>query len=366
MNRNTGIIAVIIILLLIVGGAFWYTQGGVSNTATSTPTGTDNTVTVIDGTPTGTTRTVGAPMATTNSHVTPTDTTAVLVGGVIPNGAATSYWYEYGTASTLGNTSAKQNIGSGFAELSAPSFITGLTKDTTYSYRLVAQNSLGTNKGDTFTFHTTVGTPAPVGAVPTSKTLAATSVSRTSANINGQVTPNKAATKYWFEYGTTPSFGTISSIESVGDGSAVVAASAALANLAPATTYYFRLNAQNQFGTISGSILNFTTTGPAVTSVPVTTTQVASPIATTTATLRGTVNPVGSQTTYWFEYSTDTSLGSASLKTTPQKSAGGGRDTVSVIAAITGLQSHTTYYYRTVAQNAAGTVRGDKQTFITN
>jgi len=91
--------------------------------------------------------------------------------------------------------------------------------------------------------------------------------------------------------------------------------------LAPATTYYFRLNAQNSFGTTNGSILNFKTSGPPLTvSVPVVTTQVAGAVATTTATLRGTVNPVGAQ---------------------------------------------TTYYYRMVAQNAGGIVRGAALSFKT-
>ena len=361
MNQNTGVIvggAVLVLILL--GGVFMYMQRNPSPTASSTPTGIN---TGTDGT-TPVTKTPGAPTANTNSNVSPTDNAAIVVGGVIPNGALTSYWYEYGASGNLGVATAKQNIGSGYVELAAPAYVTQLAKDTTYYFRLVAQNSIGKSTGATYTFRTTVGTPAPVGSIPTAKTLAASAITRTSANINGEVTPNKAATKYWFEYGDTANLGAVSTVQSVGDGTAKLSESLSLSNLAPATTYYFRLNAQNQFGTVNGTILTFKTSGPPLSAIPVVTTLTAGPVATTTATLRGTVNPYSSQTTYWFEYSIDSSLVSA-LKTTSHRSAGGAAATVSIETNISGLSSNTTYYYRTVAENSSGTVRGELISFKT-
>ena len=318
MNTNTAVIGGVVIVLLLVGGLFLYTQnntGTGSPTATSTPTGT---VDDTGGTPAP--RQAGAPSATTNPSVISTDTTAVVVGGVVPNGAFTDYWFEYGTPA-LGSKTQGQHIGSGYSELPAPAYITGLGKDTIYSFRLVAQNQYGKATGATYTFRTTVGTPAPVGSTPTAKTLSATGIARTAANLNGEVTPNKVSTQFWFEYGETQNLGLVSTLQQAGSGSVKVPESLALSNLAPATTYYFRLNAQNSFGTTNGSILNFKTSGPPLTvSVPVVTTQVAGAVATTTATLRGTVNPVGAQ---------------------------------------------TTYYYRMVAQNAGGIVRGAALSFKT-
>src|SRR3990167_5714787 len=168
MNQNTGVIvggAVLVLILL--GGVFMYMQSNPSPTASSTPTGTNTTVQEPQ------TKTPGAQTANTNSNVSPTDTTAIVVGGVIPNGALTSYWYEYGASGNLGVATAKQNIGSGYVELAAPAYVTQLAKDTTYYFRLVAQNSIGKSTGATYTFRTTVGTPAPVGSIPTAKTLAA-------------------------------------------------------------------------------------------------------------------------------------------------------------------------------------------------
>ena len=249
--------------------------------------------------------------------------------------------------------------------MAAPAFITQLVKDTTYYYRLVAENQFGKSTGTTYTFRTTVGTPAPVGSAPTVKTLTASGVSRTAATVNGEVTPNRSSTRYWFEYGTSGNFGLITDIQSVGDGTAKLPASLLLSNLAPATTYYFRLNAQNNFGTVNGTILTFTTAGPADLAVPVVTTQIPESIATTSAILRGTVNPTGLQTTYWFEYSTNAGFSAATLKTTPEKSLAAAAVTLSAETTVTGLQSNTTYFYRMVAQNSAGTSRGSSQTFKT-
>ncbi len=365
MNQNTAaVIGVVVVAIVIAGGVFLYTQNSTSITATSTPTGGTTGVDTTPGEPQ--VRTPGMPTATTNANVDPTNSTAIVVGGVKPNGALTTYWYEYGASANLGVVSTKQNIGSGYVELAAPAFITQLAKDTTYYYRLVAENQFGKSTGATYTFRTDTNTPAPVGSTPVAKTIAASTVTRTTSNLNGQTIPNKASTIYWFEYGTTASLGNVSAAQSVGNGSAMVPTSLALADLTPATTYYFRLNAQNQFGTDNGAILNFKTSGPALSALPVVTTLTAGPVATTTATLRGTVNPYSLQTTYWFEYSTNQNFPSGSLKTTSKLSAGAVATTVSIETSVSSLNSKTTYYYRTVAQSAAGTVRGDAMSFKTN
>ncbi len=363
MNKTIAAVGGIIIIA-VVGAIFFFNNQGAdttSPTATSTPSTGTTPVTQGDVQ----TRTAGAPVVTTNATVAPTDTTAVVTGTVVPMGAMTTYWYEYGTSQSLGSKTGGQTVGSGYAAIPTPGYLTGLTKNSTYYFRLVAENSYGRVAGAQNAVRTTEGTPAPVGGLPSSKTLAATNVSRTSANLKGEVNPNKAATTYWFEYGTTSNFGDITSFTSAGNGSGTVPASATLANLDPATTYYFRLNSQNQFGTVNGATLTFKTSGPAA-SAPSVDTRPATNIGTNAAKFRGTVDPNGAETTYWFEYSNDSLLGAVLLKTTARASAGSGTTSTSVEADVSQLISDMTYYVRIVAQNSQGIVRGDIESFKTN
>src|SRR5262249_25110937 len=74
------------------------------------------------------------------------------------------------------------------------------------------------------------------------------------------------------------------------------------------------------------------------------------------ATLQGSINPQGAPTSYEFEYSTSSEYGAAAPS--PQASAGSGTAAVGVQQTISGLQANTTYHYRLVATNAAGTSAG--------
>ena len=167
-------------------------------------------------TPTTTTPplTLGSPTAETSSNYTASVSTAFVNGQVNPNGVATTYWFEYGATSSLGSKTTSQNIGSGFSPISSPAYITGLQSSSIYYYRLSASNNLGATNGITYKFQTN-STPAPKAAAPTARTTNASSVTRVSANLNGQVSPNGFQTNYWFEYGKTNSLGNITSITTV-------------------------------------------------------------------------------------------------------------------------------------------------------
>lgn len=360
--NNTTLIGGTVALLIIAGLLYYITQSTnlLSNTATSTPTGGIVGDSTVDQGPQA-----GAPSATTNTSVAPTDTTAVVTGTVTPNGDFTSYWYEFGTSASLGNKTSNQNIGSGFAAIPATGYITGLTKNTTYYFKLVAENQYGKVSGSQHSFRTTEGTPPPVGGVPEAKSIAASGISRTSVTLHGEVTPNKAATQYWFEYGKTANLGNTTALTGAGSGSTKVPVSVSLTDLNPSTSYYFRINVQNQFGTVNGAILNFKTDGPAAAVAPSVSTMTATEVAASSARLRGTVNPKGTETKYWFEYSTDSLLGSVLLKTTDQVSVGAGNDQKPVEIVVSALNPKTTYYFRIVARNSVGTVRGDRETFKT-
>jgi Ca2+-binding RTX toxin-like protein len=89
----------------------------------------------------------------------------------------------------------------------------------------------------------------------------------------------------------------------------------------------------------------------------------ATAVKATSATIEGTVNPEGSTTSYYFEYGPTTAYGTK-IPASP-KAVGSGFNTVAVSQALTGLAQGTTYHYRLVATNAAGTETGFDQTFLT-
>ncbi len=359
--NNTYIIGALVAIIIIGGGAWMLTNGtsGSGTVATSTTQGTNDTSTPQPS------ATPATPWVSTGTLVVASNSGAVVTGKIIPNGAQTTYWYEYGPTSALGASTIAQSIGSGSVSISAPVFISGLSANASYSYRLVAQNVLGTARGATYSF-TTNSNPAPVGGAPTVSTNAATTVTRTSATINGHVSPNLSDTSYWFEYGTSNDLGNTTDFQGAGNGNVTTSRSATISNLQPQTTYYFRIDAQNAFGTVNSTIQSFTTGGPANPTAPSADTTNATNITTSAATANGQVNPHGAATTYWFEYSTDSLLGHILGSTTHQTVAGSGTSVVMVSANLTGLARNTNYSYRLVTSNNYGTTDGDIVSFKTN
>jgi hypothetical protein len=88
-------------------------------------------------------------------------------------------------------------------------------------------------------------------------------ITKTAAFLQGGVYPNGEATSYYWQYGTTTSYGSRTKTVSAGSGSAPVAFSSQLAQLKPGTRYHYRLVAINSSGTEYGYDVGFTTNGHA-------------------------------------------------------------------------------------------------------
>ena len=297
-----------------------------------------------------------APTAVTMAASGIGQSSATLNGTVNPNGSNTTAWFEYGTTPSLGQMTSNQSLGGGNSTLNINSLLSSLQQNTTYYFRVVAQNSYGTTQGSTLSFTTS----GQQGSAPTVVTNAATNITDISATLNGSVNPNNANATAWFEFGTTQSLGTTIGTQSLGAGSSALNINALAQNLQPSTTYYFRVMAQNSFGTSQGSILSFTTTQNQQGGAPIVTTLNASNITQTSATLNGTVNPNGSNTTAWFEYGTTQSLG-----TTIGTQSLIGSSNLNINTLLSGLQQNTTYYFRVAAQNSYGTAQGSILSFST-
>ncbi len=292
---------------------------------------------------------------------------ATLNGSLAPDGADTHYYFEYGETEAYGSVSPAlpgTDAGSAFKLEHAQTKITGLKAETTYHFRLVATNSFGTTRGADTTFTTPL-------TVPELKTEAASSVEEPAAGtivatLNGLLAPDGADTHYYFEYGETEAYGSVSpALPGTDAGSAfkLEHAQTKITGLKAETTYHFRLVATNSFGTTYGTAMAFTTPGTVPELKTEAATDVEEPVAgTIVATLNGSLAPDGADTHYYFEYGETEAYGSVS-PALPGTDAGSAFKLEHAQTKITGLKPFATYHFRLVATNSFGTTHGADMTF---
>jgi len=138
------------------------------------------------------------------------------------------------------------------SDVTSPYTHTDLTNGITYYYVVTAEDNLG-ESGESSEVSAT-----PIG-MPITTTSFATSVTSISATLNGTVNPNGDSTTYYFEYGTTTSYGSTTTSMDAGSGATDVSVSADISSLNPNTTYHFRIKTTNSVGTTYGDDQSFTT-----------------------------------------------------------------------------------------------------------
>jgi hypothetical protein len=291
---------------------------------------------------------LAAPAAITGPVSAVGTTSATASGTVNPNGRSTSWYFEYGTSTGYGKRTSSRSAGSGAANVQVSGRLTGLAPGTTYHYRLVATSRDGTARGRDGIFTS--------ASAPVAVTGSATGVTVTSATLHGTVDPNGRATSWYFEYGTSTSYGSKTTAQGAGSGTTVTGVSAALSRLRPGRVYHYRLVAKSDAGTGRGADRTFSTSGP-----PTVVTGSTSSVTHRSARLNGSVNPNGLATSWYFEYGTTTRYGAR----TRTGNAGNGTRPVNASVALSGLRAATTYHFRLVAKNATGTRRGADVAFTT-
>lgn len=296
---------------------------------------------------------------------------AILSGTLEPNGYDTHYYFEclrekHEGGNELIFVPAKHGADAGSvaeAKHLEVAFV-GLSGNTEYTCGLVAENALGGTSGGRVSFDTPKAPPI-VDEIP----LEARDVAASSVAIAGGVTAQNEPTRYWIEYVSEAGYdakagnpyangakGPVGEIEATSlPNSAVLVG---LSGLSAATTYHYRLVAENGTGASYGPDDMVTT---AASTPPLVLTGNAAAISATAATISGTVNPQGLKTSYEVQLGETASYGGAEIF----GDAGEGETAEAITVTLQYLTPATTYHYRVLAVNEDGTSYGADQTFTT-
>ena len=289
-----------------------------------------------------------APIVTTAPASGITDLSATMNGTVNPNGDSLNLTFEYGTTTVYGSNgyiSYPNNYLSGNTTTPVSVALTTLLPNTTYHYRLKGYDQTNTYyyaADATFTTNA-AATPPTVGAV-TASYATASSVQVTVANICAGSSTATAS----FQYGLTTSYGSSTTLATTFPlNSSSSQQSTRITGLQPNTTYHYRCLVANSEGATASADGIFTTL-PA----PVITTDAATAITDTTATLNGAINPQGGSLSVYFDYGTTSNYGNS---ISPTSSTTTGNASVGMTAKVSGLLPSTTYHCRFTGYDSSGT-----------
>jgi hypothetical protein len=201
------------------------------------------------------------------------------------------------------------------------------------------------------------GGGAIVSDTPTVTSEAATSVTSTSAVLNGDITSENGSdiTAYGFLWGTSST--SLTNTLAVGANNFTGAFTDTLSGLTDGTTYYFEAYATNSYGTADGAVISLT--AGVTTPTPTVMTEAASSITTDSAVLNGDITSDNgySITDCGFLWGTSSSSLTSTLDVGANTQSGAFMDTLS------GLTTGTTYYFEAYATNSYGTADGTVMSF---
>ena len=275
---------------------------------------------------------------------------ATLNGAVNPHGLAVEECeFEYGSSPSLGeSTACSGSIPADQAGHPVSAALTGLSPATTYYFRIRVKNANGIIVSPTTSFAT----------LEPAQTEAASAVTPETATLNGTVRPEgEAVEECHFEY-TNGGAGTTSvdCEQAVPTDQVDHAVSAKIEGLTPeGARYFYRLVIKRAGVEYAGAFLSVTTKGVTIGQ------ELVSNVGETEATVEASINPNGGQTSYRFEYGTDTGYGSS----TEEAILGEGESFVPAAETLSDLSPGTTYHWRVVAKDPFSERFGADRTFTT-
>lgn len=201
---------------------------------------------------------------------------AMLSGTVNPENSSTTYHFIYGMSESYGMETPDSSAGSEFGEKAVgPVEVSGLRPETTYHFRLVASSedngvAVGTSRTADQTFTTVTA------IVPTVEAGEAGAITQTSATITDTVDPEGQPASWELQLGTDTSYGGGRIYGQAVEGEETIVLE--LHDLAPGTTYHYRIVASDEGGSTSGPDATFTTIGvPSPIAQPPTAMMLATP-----------------------------------------------------------------------------------------
>jgi phosphodiesterase/alkaline phosphatase D-like protein len=302
-----------------------------------------------------------APVVETSGASVLTQSTAGVSGGVNPLFqplTACEVRYATSEAALAGSppfsvcAQTLEEIGAGGSVVGVSAEVTGLTPNTYYYYRFLAANATGPGEGATARFLTL---PNP----PTVMTGEASALTPTSASISGSVDPGaqgpeteqqaQDATSYYFQYGTSTSYGRQTPTGQAGEGETPLTETAALAGLEPGVTYHYRVVAINNTTATPQTSYGEDRTFEATAIPPILSGLSVQGVSQTGATISATLESQGLPTRYELQ-----------LAATPGRlqpiTSGQTSSTTPLTLSVGSLTPGTTYYYKLVASNPNGTI----------
>ena len=304
----------------------------------------------------------GAPTYVNSSVGGIDQTSAKFKATINPNGIDTLVSFLLNGSSTV---YCPVNIANGINNVAVPTCtVSGLTPNTNYTFHVVASNSLGQITDGQFISFTTL----PLGSQCTTPTISSispnnvnagsgtTNVIVTGSNFNSnssaQISGQARTTNYSSSTSLTMVL-TSSDVASSGTKSITVTNGSGC----DSNAVTFTINAVGGNGGGGGG------GGGGSYHYATVVTQNATNITANSTILNGTIDPNGSNTTAWFEYGTSSNL--SSVSETVHVNQGSGTNASALAQSISGLAPSTTYYFRAVANNTYGTVKGNIYSFTT-
>lgn len=208
------------------------------------------------------------PAVATGNGLATGQTSAQLNGQLVSLGTAqsASLFFEYSTNSSLAG--ATRTGAQSFAQPGAVNAtLSGLTPDTQYFFRLVAESAGCSVPGSVQTFRTQAPPPQPTIVPPQVVTVSGTPLSQTSCLLNGNLTSTGGASSVQvsFDYGLGGDLSQHTGAQTLGG---VGTFSAPISGLIADTIYSFRAVAMNSAGTVRDGVLTCRTLAPNVTPPP--------------------------------------------------------------------------------------------------